>query len=318
MFHVLYVFFIQSTHHDSIDTMPSVHLAAEAGDLLHLQQLLSQHNDLNGKDAINDTPLHRAASCGHLDVVRWLLECGARPTARGCSGRTTLMAAARCELDNTEVMTILHTAGVEINALDDNQETALHHGARCKNPNVITFLLDHDAFVNIASSAGYTPLLLTVDQEDVNIEVVMLLCEAGANIEAPDLFGERALHFSASYGNGWLVRYLLQRGASVSAISEKGHTALMKAAMCAVENQDIIMQLLHAGASIDTVDTNGRTALHHASAVNAVSVLTLLEAGADGRIQDKCGNTPVDVARNMKLQDIVELLVTFGRLPDLY
>jgi hypothetical protein len=83
-----------------------LHAAAEAGDLDTVKALLPQATSVcvlhprRGGDLRHDTvqtPLHRAAARGHVAVVEYLLESGARPDANvesGGGGKTALYMAA--------------------------------------------------------------------------------------------------------------------------------------------------------------------------------------------------------------------------------
>jgi len=56
-------------------------------------------------------PLYAAASRGHLEVVKYLVEHGADPNGRDCNGRTVLHAASRVE--NADCMQFLLGLGAE-------------------------------------------------------------------------------------------------------------------------------------------------------------------------------------------------------------
>ena len=67
----------------------------KAGDLAALKSLVA-----SGKVSINGegdrTPLHEAAECGHLEMVRYLVEeAGADPWVQNAQGITPLSIAAR-------------------------------------------------------------------------------------------------------------------------------------------------------------------------------------------------------------------------------
>ena len=54
--------------------MQTIHDAAEAGDTEAVRELLEQGVDVNARDAIHWTPLHRAVAGGHSETVAVLLE----------------------------------------------------------------------------------------------------------------------------------------------------------------------------------------------------------------------------------------------------
>ena len=73
-------------------------------------------------------------------------------------------------------------------------------------------------------------------------DVVKLLIDGGANIEAPIGYGVRPLMLAAGYGETAVVEALLQAGADVLAQNEGGYTALM---MVKQKHYVDVVNLLH-------------------------------------------------------------------------
>jgi hypothetical protein len=75
----------------------SVHAAAQNNQLSLLRSLVSEDaTSVNAVDADSRTPLHWAASGGHLDVVAYLLANGAEVDKTDDNGWTPLHIAGRC------------------------------------------------------------------------------------------------------------------------------------------------------------------------------------------------------------------------------
>ena len=78
-----------------------VALSAETGNCSALEFWLARGASVNGQDAQGYAPLHWAACNGDAEVVRQLLDAGARPRTRTKQGRTALeMAEFYGEADN--------------------------------------------------------------------------------------------------------------------------------------------------------------------------------------------------------------------------
>jgi uncharacterized protein len=103
------------------------------------------------------------------------------------------------------------------------------------------------------------------------VEIVALLLDAGADIEADEIncYGGKPLHWASEHAPA-AVRVLLERGADVNSRNRKtdsefyGMTPLIMNATQKDDCSEVTELLLGAGAEIGAVDANGKTALRHA------------------------------------------------------
>ena len=71
----------------------------------------------------------------------------------------------------------------------------------------------------------------------------------------------------------------------------------------------VYLSLLQCNCSIDVCDYSGDTPLHYCSKVGTYLIASfLVDRGADVNIRNKSGESPLDVAKFWKHNDIVELL----------
>ncbi|PPT39465.1 MoxJ protein [Xanthomonas arboricola] len=118
------------------------------------------------------------------------------------------------------------------------------------------------------------------------------LLRHGADVNRPNLLGEPPLHQAIRNQEPELVGLLLDAGAALDARDASGWTALMKAAWA--NDADSVARLLGKRASVDTVSGDGWSALELAVAYADVGVVqALLKAGADVRRANPAGFTPV-------------------------
>jgi ankyrin repeat protein len=117
------------------------------------------------------TPLLRAAKAGDTEVVRMLLEKGADPKLATRAGITPLMAAAglgtkeedttgrfKTEGDAIESIKLLLGAGVDINAANGTGQTALMGAALKGSDEIVKFLAEHGAKLDLKDKQGRTAL----------------------------------------------------------------------------------------------------------------------------------------------------------------
>ncbi|XP_017276986.1 ankyrin repeat domain-containing protein 66 [Kryptolebias marmoratus] len=99
--------------------MTELHQAAAAGDYQKVKELLSQEKccpDQRDIDWSYKTPLHWAATKGHTEIVRLLIEHGARPCLRTEHGWTPAHFAA--ESGRLAVLRLLHSLHAPIDKED--------------------------------------------------------------------------------------------------------------------------------------------------------------------------------------------------------
>jgi ankyrin repeat protein len=104
-----------------------------------------------------------------------------------------------------------------------------------------------------------------------NVEIVTMLLDAGAKIEADEIncYGGKPLHWASEHAPA-AVRVLLDRGADVNSRNRKtssefhGMTPLIMNATQKDDCSEVTQLLIAAGADIAAVDAKGKTALDHA------------------------------------------------------
>ena len=127
-----------------------------------------------GNDTVlttGSTPLLRAAKAADLPAMRLLLEHGADATLTTRNGVNAVMIAAgvgtreedttgrrKVEADAVEAIALCLAAGVDVNAADTRGQTALHGAALQGLDQVVRFLAEHGATLDVKDKRGFTPL----------------------------------------------------------------------------------------------------------------------------------------------------------------
>ena len=162
----------------------------------HVANLLFRYGavvDVQGDD--QNTPLYAASGQGQVDTVRWLLDHGADPNARGDPGWP---------------------------------RAPLFYAVYAMRFEVVQTLLEHNADINLQSTKGETPLdwvFSHCGSREKFMDMVQLLLEHGADPNICDSH-TTPLHQASSLGSIEAARLLLSHGAKVDAKDKKGRTAL--------------------------------------------------------------------------------------------
>jgi len=148
-------------------------------------------------------------------------------------------------------------------------------------------------------------LLDSVAMKDI-AQVLDLLAQ-GADVNARDPeHGETPLMLAVKNRSIDIVRLLLDAGAEVDAIDDWGRTALFYAPVSA-ESFGI---LLRAKADVHTRDKEGNTVLMRriSECASLSDVETLLQLGVDPSLQSEHKETALDIAESLGLVRVIERL----------
>ena len=173
----------------------------------------------------------------------------------------------------------------------------------------IDVLLKQHVNVNAAQVDGMTALHWTVYHDDV--PTTKLLLDAGANAKAANRYGVTPLSLACTNGNTKIIEMLLKAGADPNTTLHGDETALMTAARTGKPGP--VKMLLARGANVNAKDRKGQTALMWAAADGYAEVVSLLIAAkADFRTPLPSGFTPLLFAAREGRIDVVRVLLKAG------
>ena len=117
--------------------------------------------------------------------------------------------------------------GVNVNAKDKNEKTALMYAAETDNAEMVKSLIEAGAEVNVKDKSGKTALMYAAQKGST--DNVRILLDAKAEVNARDEDGRTALMYAAINGFGYKLQALLLADAEVNLKDKSGKTALMLA-----------------------------------------------------------------------------------------
>jgi len=251
----------------------SLELALERGCPEIIGALLAWGADPNTRDGHGVSPLSTAIGNRDIEIIKMLLNRGARVNDQDQAGRTPLMGAAM-QYGSLEVVHLLLEAGAEVNARDSKGTTALMWAVRENlDEDVLEALAQAGSTVEFKDADGRTPLLRAMRvQGEVAIK---LLIRYGADVRARTPFGQTALMLlfeSDDDEDSWpqtqeeprICELLLNHGVDINAQDNDGKTALMYAISTYHSYPDVLNTLLDADPDLSLKDAKGRTAAQYA------------------------------------------------------
>jgi ankyrin len=180
--------------------------------------LLNKGADVSKTDTIGTTPLHAAVQTGKLELVKALLAHGANPNARltkappplrgdfvaytNYVGATPFWLAAAARVPDVAIMRALVSAGADPR------------------------LTVEDGTTPLMAAVGMVQNDARLAEESSQLEVVKLLAELGADVNAVNRIGQTAVHGSARNGRNSIIQYLSEHGARLDIKDKRGRTPL--------------------------------------------------------------------------------------------
>ena len=282
-----------------------------------MRLLLDKGADPNVPNDSGTTALHFAVDgCDDTSKAEMLLSAGANINALDRDGVSPLFLA--CDRGKTKFVMVLLSRGANRNIATVFPYSCypLHAACRGLHYDVVKLLLELHADVSVRNQFGENALHCAVyivnpsrssTDNDKRIDLVQLLHDAGADVNAATETGVTPLYFACRMGQESTVMKMLECGAKVDGISCK---KLPLIAACRNEHVSVVQLLLTNGANPNLLeegyqdqdrdmwydrsllpygDNPTKSALVEACLVQNVELVDmLLEHGADPNLASMC------------------------------
>lgn len=218
--------------------------------------------------------------------------------------------------NDLQVLKAFWDAGLSPNAMNQRGDSLLNYAIENAEVKTVKNLLEK-ADVNQVDKAGNAPLHLALLKNKDEIVEAIMAKDVNVNLGGRDVktLNQTPLYLAVVKQREDLVKRLLDKGADPNIADSTGAVPLAEACIGAGVNTEIIKMLLDKGANPNYQEENGATALIYiAGNKNATpearqeTVKLLLAKGADKNLKEKKGRNALAVAKEFKLDDVVELL----------
>lgn len=199
-------------------------------------------------------------------------------------GRGSGLVTAAERGDTRELKRLLD-GGEHIDTRDERGRTALLAAVHADQREAVSVLIASGADLEIADDLQDTPFLYA--GAEGRLEILRLLLAAGASTRATNRYGGTALIPAAHHGHVEVVRELLTRSdVDVNHVNKPGWTALLEAVILGDggdRHRRIVRLLLDHGADPRIADREGVSPLAHARARGYREMAAMLERALEGR-----------------------------------
>ena len=279
-----------------------------ANDFQVVKLLVEAGANVNAKNKNGDTPLHIAAKHGDEAVCQYLIDNGAIVNATNVEKQYPIhFAAYYCNVDTFKLLaangspidasdanlfTPLHLASsqgcvelvkilssnrlVNVKSYErKNHNNALHMAVLFGHYNVVDVLAT-PKMIESTNENWYTPLIMAAKMN--RQDILELLVNRGANINATSKSGNYTLYAAVNNGNVNMSRYLLDHGAKVR-----------RSLFIAVDdgNLEMCKLLIERGADVNTRDARSYNVLMIASGKGNLEIVKLLvHSGANSKLKE--------------------------------
>lgn len=301
---------------DSNERYTLLHEAVVCGKLESVQEILDKHSiDVNCLNSDHETPLHLSCALGYIDIVRFLMSCGANMYIRDSFNNAPIHRAV-AKGHNSIVEFLINKCSCDSMIRGFQGRTLLHFACATGNVKLLNYLIaKFDIDPSINDSGNVTPLHIA-SQNGFDEPVEVLIMRYGCNVDILNKRNQTPLHLACLRNHLSVVRKLISKHkADIYACDKQGCTPIQFAALggCMATVQALITEF----GCQPTVGFKGRTILHTACHAGCVELVDRLISGfnQDPLSVDNTGESPLHCAALSGQTEVAKILIAKYKCP---
>ena len=272
-----------------------LHIAASKGHFNLCKTLIEKINfNVDMVDNKKWTALHYAAQKGSYELMNYFIAKGTDVLLKTKDGLNCLhIAASNGHLNLCK--TLINEINFDVNIADDEGRTALYCSAQSGNDELFGFIADKGTNIFLKTKGGQNCLHIAAGRGHFNL-CKTLIEKMNFNVHMVDNKKWAALHYAAQNGSYKLMKYFIAKGTDVLLKTEDGLNCLHIAACHGHLNlcKTLINEI---NFDVNIADDEGRTVLHcYAQGGNDELFGFIADKGTDVFLKTKGGQNCLHIA----------------------
>ncbi|KAJ3440624.1 ankyrin repeat ph and sec7 domain containing protein secg-related [Anaeramoeba flamelloides] len=215
-----------------------------------INYLIEKGADINSEDFHEKTPLYQALLNGcTLEEIKFLVKKGSKINVRPKSRKIPLKVAIRLYF-NLKIINFLIDQGANTKFLDSHKNTLIHFAARYSQPMLINILVKNGVDINALNDKNLSALHLIVRFPECDYDTVKALVDNGADVNLQhDICYSTPLHYATKKNNKRILNLLLQKNPNWGLFDETFKTPIELISLHENSNE-IIPRILNSNPDI--------------------------------------------------------------------
>ncbi|XP_077453890.1 B-cell lymphoma 3 protein homolog [Stigmatopora argus] len=205
-----------------------------------------------------------------------------------------------------QLIHLLRSAGRSLDVYNNLRQTPLHLAVITQQVSMVEALLRAGSDPSVLDRNGQTALHLCCEYNHPEcLHAVLLSPSSAVCLDMKNFQGLSSLHLAVLHAHINLVSMLLGAGADINAMDIKsGQNPLILAVES--NNVEMVKFLIENGCDVNRSSYSANTALHSACARGQTDMVrALLKSGANSSVKNYHNDTPVMLAKNKMITDIL-------------